>query len=233
MADELNEIEKIKEQNELRRRLIGTSAHSLRSALVNIKWTIEMILAGDMGSISPEQEDYFKKLLENSAGALNLVNDLLNISHAEELQEKVEKQEIDLVLFVDKIINQFTGAAHNKKIKINFAREDMPKITTESKKIEIILINLLDNALRYTHEGTISINLKKETDFAQISVKDTGIGIPTPDQAKVFDKFFRSDNAKKKEQMGTGLGLYISKLLIEGMGGKIWFESQENKGSTF
>ncbi|HXK35224.1 MAG TPA: HAMP domain-containing sensor histidine kinase [Candidatus Paceibacterota bacterium] len=229
----MTEMEKLKETNELRSKLISGAAHSLRTTITNIRWTLQIFLDGDLGPINPEQKEYLEKLNDQSEGAVKLLNELLNIIHAEELGEKKETSKIDLAISIDKIISQFKEVARKKGIKINFEREALGPIKTEPKKIEFIVSNLIDNALRYSEAGEIAIKMTKRAGDVQISVKDGGIGIPAADQAKIFNKFFRSENAKKKENMGTGLGLHITKEMVESLGGKIWFESKENTGTTF
>jgi len=213
--------------------IISSSAHSLRTLLVGNRWTFQLFLDGDLGPLSTEQKEYLKKLFENNEQAISLVSDLLTWSHAEDLKVKKEKEEIDLNELIEKILKQFEPVAKKKEIKINFEKLDLPKIKTEPKKIEIILLNLLDNALRYSPpKSQITVKIMAGEKIT-ISVADQGIGIPVKEQAKIFEKFFRAENAKKKENVGTGLGLYISKELVESLGGKIWFESKENAGSTF
>jgi len=229
----MTEIEKLKEQAEMRVKLIAGVAHSLRTTATNIRWALQLFLDGDLGPLTNEQKDYLKKLNDHNDSAVKLLSELLNILHAEELEGKEETEKIDLALLIDKTINDFVEVARKKNIKINFERQDIGPIKTQSKKVEFILSNLIDNALRYSDKGNITIKIIKAATGVEISVKDEGIGIPASDQTKIFEKFFRSGNAKKKEQMGTGLGLHIVKELVESLSGKIWFESKENTGSTF
>ena len=110
----------------------------------------------------------------------------------------------------------------------------MGKINVDPNLIRIVFQNLISNSVKYTPQnGTIVVSLKKEGDNVLISVSDTGYGIPLNQQSKIFKKFFRADNVVDKETDGTGLGLYIIKEIVEKSGGKIWFSSKENQGSTF
>jgi len=115
-------------------------------------------------------------------------------------------------------------------------RKKIPEVKIDSEKISLVFQNLLDNAIHYTKTGgqvKVSIDYLKEKDRIIISVKDTGIGIPDDQQKRVFSRFFRGANAIKTETEGTGLGLFIAKNIVEAHNGKVWFESKENKGSTF
>jgi two-component system phosphate regulon sensor histidine kinase PhoR len=229
----MTEIEKVKEQAETRAKLIAGTAHSLRTAMTNMRWAIEVLLDGDLGPLSAEQKDYLKKLSEQNNDAVRLLSEILNIIHAEEFEEREEKEEIDLASFAQKIINQFAGVAKKKGLTLDFKSEKLEPVTTESKKLEFILANLIDNALRYSNKGTVAVSIAKKDGVATFTVADEGIGIPAADQSRVFEKFYRAENAKTKEPMGTGLGLHIVRELTENLSGKIWFESKEGKGTTF
>lgn len=122
-----------------------------------------------------------------------------------------------------------------KKLQTELKFEDsLPLINADMNIVRMIFQNLFSNAVKYTSEnGKIIITIKKENSNVLISVADTGYGIPSNVQSKIFTKMFRADNARVKDPEGTGLGLYIIKSTLEKTGGKIWFESRENKGSTF
>ncbi len=113
-------------------------------------------------------------------------------------------------------------------------QETYPKVVGDEEKIRIVIQNFIENSLRYTPQGgKVTVSLKHDTKDIEVAVHDTGIGIPETQQAHIFERFFRADNAKKINEEGTGLGLYLAKNIIEAHRGKIWFESQENKGTTF
>ncbi len=109
----------------------------------------------------------------------------------------------------------------------------MPKVTVDVEKVKLAIQNLIDNAIRYTLPGgRITVSLKTVKNQIEFSIKDTGVGIPKAQQERVATKFFRGTNAMRMETEGSGLGLYITKNIIEAHGGKLWFESEENKGTT-
>jgi two-component system sensor histidine kinase VicK len=110
----------------------------------------------------------------------------------------------------------------------------LPKIRFDSERIKLALQNLVDNAIAYTPSGgKVEVSLKRKKNCVEVAVKDTGVGIPKEQASRVFSKFFRGSNVVKLDTEGTGLGLYITKNIIEKHGGKIWFESKEGKGTTF
>jgi len=112
--------------------------------------------------------------------------------------------------------------------------KDLPLISADSKLMRIVFQNLLSNAVKYTPDaGQVSLEIKKQDPDVLIKVSDTGLGIPKNQQAKIFSKLFRADNVQAKDVDGTGLGLYIVKAILDSSGGKVWFESEENKGASF
>jgi two-component system sensor histidine kinase VicK len=133
------------------------------------------------------------------------------------------------------VLKELASASDAKKMHmITDFEKDLPPLNADPKIVRMIFQNLLSNAVKYTPpEGTVTLAIKKDSSNMLISVADTGYGVPEDVQQKIFTKMFRADNARTKDPNGTGLGLYIIKATIEQTGGKIWFESKENKGSTF
>lgn len=166
---------------------------------------------------------------------IDLVNSLLNVSRMELGTFSVEPKPTDVVRIAnDAVEEQQPGIkGHKLVLKVNYAL-GLPKINTDPKLLYMVFQNLLSNAVKYTQKkGRIEFSIKKENDQILISIADTGLGIPKEQQDKIFTKLFRADNVREKDTEGTGLGLYIVKSIIEHSGGKIWFESEENKGTTF
>jgi signal transduction histidine kinase len=123
-----------------------------------------------------------------------------------------------------------------KQIQFEFRvlPKKLPKVKIDPEKISLVIENLLDNAIRYNLVGgTITISLDLKNDEIEFSIEDSGIGIPESEKSNIFQKFFRASNALKKETEGSGLGLFVAKNIVEAHGGKIWFESEEGKGTTF
>jgi two-component system sensor histidine kinase VicK len=147
----------------------------------------------------------------------------------------VEPEQVNFENVAESVLNELDVVIKKKELQLskNFEK-DLPLVAVDLNIIRMVFQNLLTNAVKYTPSGgDMTLNIKKDKNNIIISVTDTGIGIPKNAQSKIFTKMFRADNARVKDPEGTGLGLYIIKSTIEKTGGKLWFESEENKGSTF
>jgi len=232
----LHDITRAKMIERMKTEFVSLSAHQLRTPLSAIKWTLRMLLDGDLGEITKEQKEYIGKTYESNERMIDLINDLLNVTRIEEGRYLYEPTLTDFQAIVQFVINSFKEEIKKKRIKFEFKKteEKLPEVKVDVEKMRLAVQNLLNNAISYTPSGgEVTISLKYDKDKIEVAVKDTGIGIPQDQQERVFSKFFRATNAIRKETKGTGLGLYIAKNIIEAHGGKIWFESKEDKGSTF
>jgi len=228
-------FERLAEANRMKSEFISVVSHQLRSPLSNLGWAIELLMSGRLGKIEEKQTEYFKILKENSARMGELVSDLLTVSRIETTKFPLKKQEFSLEDLIKELISKFEPFAKASNVEIKFlAEENLPKIFTDPSQIRLVIENLLDNAIRYIKErGQVEIKLKKRDKNLYFEVKDNGVGIPKEDQKYIFQKFFRSENILRYQTQGSGLGLYISKAIVERSGGKIGFKSEEGKGSTF
>jgi len=165
---------------------------------------------------------------------VELVNALLNISRIELGTFMIEPEQTDIVKITESILDEVKQKIKSKNLKIVRGYSAKMPISADTKLLRIIIQNIITNAVKYTPSGgTISIKLQKQSSNYQITIADTGYGIPQKQQNKIFSKLFRADNIREMETDGTGLGLYIVKRIVDQAGGKIWFKSQENKGTTF
>ena len=195
-----------------------------------------MFLDGDFGSLSSEQQGFMKKAYENNDRMVLLVNEMLSLNHTEDSSITYTMRKEEIVSLIDETIFDFHGESFKKGIELIFLRPENSEIFTEydKEKIRVVLQNLIENSIKYSTTGDrVFVGLKKNGDEVEISIKDTGIGIPATEQPKIFEKFYRATNAKEKEEIGSGLGLYTIKQIVEHHKGKIWFESEPEKGSTF
>jgi signal transduction histidine kinase len=144
-------------------------------------------------------------------------------------------RQVNLYILIQKIIASFQPLATASNIEISIeANETLPNAYVDPEKISLVIQNLIDNALKYTKgKGIINISAQADGNHVKVTVKDFGVGIPESQQKHIFQKFFRSDNIMKHQTVGTGLGLYIAKAIVEESGGKIWFDSKEGQGTTF
>lgn len=215
---------------------VSLSSHQLRTPLSAIKWYIELLLNQKSGKLSDKQHEYLKQIYRSNERAINLVNDLLDVSRLQQGQIHLEFRPTKIEGVVSEVIDNLNDLIKNGKISLNFEiiRGPLPQVNTDREKLKRILVNIISNAVRYTPpDGRVRIAVEKESEKIKITVSDSGVGIPQSDQSKIFDKFFRSSNAMKLAPDGTGLGLFISKSLLEAMGGQIRFRSAEGKGTIF
>lgn len=228
-------FEKLAEVSKLKSEFISITSHQLRSPLTNLKWIVDALSIKNTENTSQKKEEYFEGIQENLKRMSELINDLLIVSRIEEGTLSSQKQEINFKKLVKEIISQFKVFTEALNIKINFDIEEKASlIFADWFNLKLVIENLLDNAIRYTgKKGEIDISVKKLSNGIYFQIKDTGIGIPEPEQKYIFQKFFRAENPLKEKTRGSGLGLYIVKSIIEKEKGKIWFESAEGKGTTF
>lgn len=230
------DITEEKRLDEAKTDFISVSSHQLRTPLTSMRWFSEMLLAGDAGPLNREQKHFIERIYEGIERMIGLVNLLLQIARVEAGRVKVEPIPINLKNLTEEVIMSLKANFEGKKQKIIIKSipEELPLINIDKEIVWQVIQNLLSNANRYSPpETTIFVSIIQKGDFLEYSVKDEGIGIPKEQQGRIFEKFFRADNALKEVPTGSGLGLSLAKLLVDGWGGKIWFESEERKGTTF
>jgi len=166
---------------------------------------------------------------------VGLVNAILNVSRIELGTLAIEPKPTDFRKVADSVVDELSPHIKNKKLNIEKSYDkNLPIINADLQLIRIVFQNLLSNSVKYTpNGGVISLTIAEKKPNLLITVSDTGCGIPGQQQSKIFTKLFRADNVREKETDGTGLGLYIVKSVVEQSGGKIWFESKEDRGTTF
>lgn len=229
-------LEKLFEVNRIKSEFISIVSHQLRAPISNLKWALEFLLSGRLGKIENSHMEYLKILEENSNRMAELVKDLLIVSQIESERLSLKKEKFSLSDLTSEIIKEFSPLANKNNVKINFSFEkNLPLVFADKYQIRQVVENLLDNAIKYADrkKGLVEIKIENKDKNVYFEIRDNGIGIPKEEQKFVFQKFFRAQNIKKYQTLGTGLGLYISKVLAERSGGKIGFKSQEGKGSTF
>lgn len=228
-------FEKLADANRLKSEFVSIVSHQIRAPLSNLRWAIELLMSGRLGPIEAEQLDYFKILKENMGRMKELVNDLLVVSRIEQGTLSRIETKIDLPDLARSVISGFTIFAKASNIEINLETDpNLPQLKIDSSQMKLIVENLIDNAIRYSKaKGKVYIKINRQNGKIFFEIKDDGVGIPDKDQRFIFEKFFRSSNALKYQTQGSGLGLFIIKSIVEKEGGKIWFESEEDKGSTF
>lgn len=232
IKDETREQSILKSKNEF----ISTAAHQLRTPLTAINWAFENIKTMSKDSF-PDIASIADEALNVSERALKITNDLLDVAKIEEGKFGYKFAPCDLVEFSEEIINIFKPTAVQKNISLSLDSSGLksleaPKIDRE--RLGMALFNIIDNAIKYTlPNGTVKVKISRDDRYAYIDVSDSGVGIEQKDIKNLFKKFFRGSNVEQLEPNGNGLGLFITKNIIERHGGKISVTSQINRGTVF
>ncbi len=229
-----NRVEIVKELDRQKDELLGIVSHQLATPVSSIKWYTEMMVDGDLGKISKEQKEHLKSMQAISSNLADLVSMILDVSRIQLGRIKVEKQELDLKAFFKEIIEIIEPKALEKSISFQKKLPSIfPAAQLDKRYTHMTIENLLTNAVKYTpKKGTVVLDVSIKGQNLYCSVKDTGVGIPEKDKTKIFGKLFRASNVRNSID-GNGFGLYVAKGAIEAQGGRIWFDSEENKGTTF
>ncbi len=245
----LKEIELTKNNAELARisaektEFVSLASHQIRGPLTSIKGYSSMIVEGDFGPVSQEVKDAANVMIDSCNTLARVVNDYLDITRIEQGRMKFEFSDVDLKGLIHTCIQELSPSITRAGLKCfvhlpehpNSAGVEWWHIKGDAPKLKQVILNLIDNAIKYTPKGSLSVSLV-ETDQKMIrfSVKDTGVGIAPTTMPKLFNKFSRAENASETNILGTGLGLYVAKMMVEAFQGKIWAESEgQGKGSTF
>jgi len=224
-----HEIDRMKSE------FISLASHQLRTPLSAINTYTHMLLDGFMGPLELPQKKALRTIVSASRRMNELISTLLNITRMESGSIAVTPKTINLCRIASEVHKELLHLATEKDIDLSLT---LPKISVSTRTDALItkeiLSNLVTNAIKYTPDnGRVNITVRSRQQESIFAVADTGFGIPVLSQDKVFTKFFRAHNVVSRETSGTGLGLYLVKGLTETLGGKIWFKSEENKGSTF
>ena len=241
LAKSFNEMASVLSENEVtRRRLLADITHELRTPLTVIEGTVNGILDG----VFESDKERLNSIKDETFMLTRLINDLRDISLAEAGQLKLEIASTDMVKLVNRKLLQAEGTARENGVHLELqAAQDIPEIGVDLFRMEQVIANLITNAVRHTFAGgKVAITLQEGTaddgsglncPHLLISVADTGEGIGAEHLAKIFERFYRADSSRAKSRGETGLGLAIVKQMVEAHSGRVWVESEQNKGSTF
>ncbi len=232
----LHDISREKTVDKMKSEFVAFSAHRLRTPASAIKWTLGMFLEGEFGKLTQEQQEVMEKTYQANERLIKTVNDFLNVAQIEEGRYLSKTTLSDIGDLIGTLLDGYKEEIKQRKIKLEFKRsgESLPRVMLDQEKMKIAVRNIFENALKYTLAGgKVSVSLKKRGKEIEVEIRDSGVGIPANQQDKVFTKFFRGSNVMRMETEGVGLGLYIAKNIIEAHNGRIWFDSEEGKGTAF
>ncbi|MDD5589986.1 MAG: HAMP domain-containing sensor histidine kinase [Candidatus Portnoybacteria bacterium] len=227
-------FDRLLETSRMKTEFVRIVSHQLRTPLSSLRWSLDVLMREDSNA-SEEQMEYLNIIKENNARMLKLINDLLDVTRIEMGSMGLEIKPSDLKKIIAEVVHELAPLAKASNILFeNGYEKDLPPVFVDPEKIKIAITNLVENAVKYTlGGGKVKICAEKENKNILISVSDNGVGIPFYQQKNIFNKFFRSDNVIRHQTVGTGLGLFIVKAIVEAHRGRVWFKSQEGKGSTF
>lgn len=230
----IHDVTKEKLIEKMKTEFVSVAAHQLRTPLSAIKWTIRMILDGDVGEINEEQRELLEQTYISNERMIRLINDLLDVSRIEEGRLLYDQEDTRIEDVLDSVIEASQEMLRNKNMVLEVNKKETPKVKIDKEKMGVVIQNLLENAIKYTEQGgKIKITLDNDEKNVIFKIEDSGVGIPKSQQDRIFTKFFRAENVTRMETNGTGLGLYTTKNIVQAHKGQIWFESEENKGTTF
>jgi len=238
----LRNVDEQKRQEEQRSDFISTASHEMRTPVAAIQGFIELALNSKVATIDAKARGYLEKAHEATKHLGTLFQDLLTVSKSDDGRLTNNPKLIEVGEFLAKTVEQSRLAAEKKNLKISLENNNQSDskviapllyVNVDPERLREVVLNLLDNAIKYTSAGIITVGTSLKETSVLIRVSDTGMGIPAEDIPHLFQKFYRTDNSVTREIGGTGLGLYICKSIVDMMSGKIWVESTVGAGSTF
>ena len=231
----VRDIRERKKLEEMKNEFISNVSHELRTPLTSIKGSIVNLLDGILGNLNDAQREYLAIINSESNRLVRLIDDLLDLNNVAARQIKIVPREIEYISLVAQVVFSLKELAYEKGL---FIELQWPKteiyLMADSDRVNQILVNLINNAIKFTRQGGIKIIVENSNNKSITTrVKDTGMGIPKNELDKVFEKFYQVYKPNGEKSKGAGLGLAISKSLIEMHGGVIWVKSEEGEGSEF
>ncbi|MBU1164846.1 HAMP domain-containing histidine kinase [Patescibacteria group bacterium] len=224
--------QKIKEVDTMKDEFISMASHELRTPLTAIRGYISMVMEGSMGPVNEKVMQGLKRVKASSERLHSLVEDLLNVSRIEQNRIEFSPQKINPTSVIQAVVEELSLKAKRKNLKLlHIKQQNLPNIYIDKDKLHQILINIIGNSIKYTLKGKIEITTESKGGSLTIRVKDTGIGMNTEQKKRLFEKFYRVKDERTKKVPGTGLGLWVTKQLIELQKGKIMVDSIENVGT--
>lgn len=215
---------------------VSIVSHQLRTPLTAVKGYISMMQEGTYGKLKENQLSVLEKVFQSSQRLIAFINDLLNLNRIEDGRISYTFSAVDMAQVIDDIVFDLKTLADFKKLNLTWLKpHGLPKAWADQEKISQVMVNFIDNSIKYTPEGgTVSVSLKPDGDYLVFRVKDTGVGMNQEEKSNLFRKFIRGDGGRMMYTGGTGLGLYVAKLMAEAHHGFVSGESEgKGKGSTF
>lgn len=228
--------EQLREIDQIKSEFVTVATHQLRTPLSAIRWTLFMLIKGDIGPISEEQRKFLSQAYENNNRLIALLHDIALADRIESGKMENTGERADALAVIDSLLAEVRPLAEQQGVSISFSRPDetVAPLRMGDTHLHTVLQNLVENAVKYSKAGgVVTVALGHDGTQGTISITDTGIGIPREMQNRIFSRFYRAENAVRAVTDGSGLGLYIAKRIVEHAGGTLTFTSMENVGTTF
>ncbi|MEA3337052.1 MAG: ATP-binding protein [Chloroflexota bacterium] len=231
----LRDITAQKELERMKSNFLSVVSHELKTPLHSIKGFVDIILMGKTGPVTELQQDFLSTVQEQTGHLQRLIEDLLEFSRLESGQIRLRPVKVYTTDLVDTVVGKLTPLADSKQLMLHQDMPlDFPAIEADSMRLEQVLTNLVENAIKFTAEGgQVRIQGWDRGESVELSVVDTGIGIPPEEHERIFDRFYQVDSSVRRRYKGTGLGLTICKHIVNRHGGNIWVENANGSGSEF
>lgn len=228
--------ERLRELDRLKSEFLSVAAHQLRTPLSAVKWILSMVLEGQVGTLTKEQQSILEKGRESNERMVRLVDDMLAVTRIEGGRTEYTFARQSAADLLSDITAPFASVAAERGVAfiLDISIDPALQVLVDPQKVRFVFDNLIDNAIKYTPAGgTATVRATQNGEQIVITVADTGIGIPESEQKNIFAKFFRASNAMKVVTDGNGLGLFVVKTIVERHGGTVGFSSMPGKGTTF
>lgn len=221
----------LKEEAIRNKEFLSLTSHQLFTPLSMIRGFSSLLEDENLGELNDKQKDAVGHIHQNTKRMVDLVSEIMSISRIEAGSFVLKKSQTDINKLVRESVEQFKKSMPKKNVEIIYRNENVKTINIDQEKIRNVLYNLIDNAIKYTAKGTVTINLTQDDKKTSVKISDQGVGIKDEDFEKLFQPFFRGKNILELDNQGTGLGLYISRLIVEKHDGKIWAENNDKEGT--
>jgi signal transduction histidine kinase len=237
MADLRAQLEhkhyELQEANRMKSQFLANMSHELRTPLNSIIGYTQLVVNGTYGALNDTQRDRLEKVIRNGHNLLTLINDVIDLNRIETGRFTLERGPVDTYALLTSVADTIAPMAAPKGLRITRDFDEVPPIYADEQRTRQIITNIVANAVKFTHEGGVTVRARADNDMVRFEISDTGIGIAQEQYEMVFVEFEQLDNSPTREYEGSGLGMAITKRLVEKHGGRIWLESAPGQGTTF
>ncbi len=214
--------------------LVAIASHQLRTPLTAMRGNVELLMDESYGPLNVDQKELLSDMDISTNRLISMVNDMLDITKIEKGTLDMDPEDVVLKEVIDSICEDFSDYARRREVVVSINVPKNISVFVDRSRVRQVLQNLIDNAIKYGgRPGKLEIEAMLDGDYALVTVKDNGIGIPKTEHSRIFGRFYRASNTSNSSSSGSGLGLYIVRSIVEQLGGKIWFESDEGEGTKF